>query len=253
MKKLSKNKILRLSAVGGLIFILSAGAISVLAYDNTEGNTVQEKIDALLQKLKLSSQQEMKNGQVVSTINGERFSGQSAEKMEKLHTKTQKQIDNLIARTDTERQKAVDEIRKFSKDKEINVDYKNTSKSSLNSVIPVEIYISGLDQYEVNALNNKIIQFGPRPLALNENTKEFDYTSRYSKKELESMARQFLQENAPEVNIDKLTANFGDKDGMSYFFRWEDASREIEGMHPFIQVGFSRGGSLLSYTNSISL
>ena len=67
------------------------------------------------------------------------------------------------------------------------------------------------------------------------------------------MARAFVAKNAPEVKLDNLTANFGDKEGVNYFFRWEDITRENEDMHPFIQVGFSRGGDLLSYTDSLGL
>ncbi len=248
---LEKNRIIKLSVLGSLVFVLFTG-VAVYA-NNVEGNNTQEKINALLKKLKVATQDELKNGSVIKTAKGEIFAGKSAEKMEKLHDDTQKQIDELIARPEQERQNAIVEIKKFAKDQKINVIYKNTSKASLNSSVPVEIYISGFDQYEVDIRNNKIIQFGPRPLAPGDNPKEFDQTLRYSLKELENMARQFILDNAPEVNLDNLTANFGSKENANYFFRWEDASREIEEMHPFIQVGFSRGGSLLSYANSLGL
>ena len=92
--------------------------------------------------------------------------------------------------------------------------------------------------------NNKIIQFGPRPLAIGEKPKGLDTTARYSKEELETMARKFIAQNAPDVKLDNLTPNFGDKEGVNYFFRWENTSQEVEDIHPFIQVGFYKLDSM---------
>ena len=173
--------------------------------------------------------------------------------MEKLHDETQAQIDTLIARPESERQKAVGEIKKFADKQDLAVAYKNTSKSIYNSDLMEEVYTTDYDQYEVDARNNKIIQFGPKPLPIGQEAKKFDTKDKYSKDQLESMARAFIAKNAPEVKLDDLTSNFGDKEGVNYFFRWEDTSREIEDMHPFVQVGFSRGGELLSYTDTLGL
>jgi hypothetical protein len=251
MKKLFKNKVFQLSLMGCFVFLLGAGA--VFTYANAEGVGTQEKIKALLEKLRFTSQQEMKNGIVVSTVNGDKFSGTTSDRMEKMHSEVQKQIDDLVARPEAERREAIEEIKKFSKDQKVEVVYKQTSKASLNSEVPIEVYVTPLDQYEIDISNNKVIQYGSRPLAIGEKAKEFDYDDRFSPKELEQLARQFIRDNAPEVNLDKLIANHGNKDSLNYFFRWEDLTREVEGMHPFVQVGFSRGGSLLSYTNSIGL
>ena len=248
----SKKQLLKLAGFGSLALILGLGVTGALA-SNGDGQSVQEKIQSLLSKLQVASQQEQKSGQLVDTSHGKVFAGESAAKMEKMHNDTQAEIDALIARPENERQKAVDEIKKFSGKSDLAVNYKDTSKSSYNALVPAEVYTTDFDQYEVDARNNQIIQFGPKPLEIGQESKKFDTTARYSKAELETMARQFIAKNMPEVKVDDLTQKFGDKEGVNYFFRWEDTSREIEDMHPFIQVGFSRGGDLLSYTNSLGL
>lgn len=248
----SKKKILKLAGASALVLTLGIGVTSAFA-SNGSSQSVQEKIQSLLSKLQAASQQEQTSGQLADTPQGKVFAGESAEKMKKLHDETQAQIDALIARPESERQNAVTEIKKFADKQDMAVNYKSTSKSSYNAAVSAEVYTTDFDQYEVDARNNNIIQFGPRPLNIEEKSKEFDTTPRYSKVELETMARQFIAKNASAIKLDSLTPRFGDKEGVNYFFRWEDTSREIEDMHPFIQVGFSRGGSLLSYTNSLGL
>lgn len=250
--KTQYSKILKLAGVGALVLTLGIGVTNAFA-SNEGGKTTQEKIQALLDKLHAASQHEMETGQLADTPRGKLFTGESAEKMKKLHDETMAEIDALTARPENERQKAVAEIKKFSGKQDLSVNYKHTSKSVYNPSVMKEVYTTDYDQYEVDTRNNKIIQFGPRPMNIGETPKNFDTTARYSKEELETMARQFIAKTAPEVKLDELTAKVGDKEGMNFFFRWEDTTREIEDMHPFIQVGFTRGGDLLSYTNSIGL
>lgn len=248
----SKKKILKLAGITALTLALGIGAASAFA-SSEGGKTAQEKIQSLLDKLSVASENEQKNGQLVDTPQGKVFAGESAEKMKKLHDETMAEVDALTARPESERQKAVTEIKKFAEKQDLAVNYKHTGKSVYNLGVMEEVYTTDYDQYEVNVRNNKIIQFGPRPLEIGQEPKEFDTTDRYSKNELETMARQFIAKNAPEVKLDELTAKFGDKEGVNFFFRWEDSTREIEDMHPFIQVGFSRGGDLLSYTDTLGL
>ena len=251
MKK-QYSKILKLTGASALVLALGIGAASAFASSDS-GKTTQEKIQALLDKLQTASQHEQETGQLVDTPQGKVFTGESAQKMEKLHDETRAQIDALIARPENERQKAVGEIKKFADKQDLAVNYNGTAKSVYNSGVLEEVYTTDYDQYEVDARNNEIIQFGPKPLPIGQAPKKFDATDKYSKGELENMARAFIAKNAPEAKLDELTANFGDKEGVNYFFRWEDTSREIEDMHPFIQVGFSRGGDLLSFTDTLGL
>ena len=248
----SKKKILKLAGVMALTLALGIGAASAFA-SSESGKTAQEKIQSLLDKLRVASENEQKNGQLVDTPQGKVFAGESADKMKKLHDETMAEVDALTARPESERQKAVIEIKKFADKQDLAVDYKYTGKSVYNTGVMEEVYTTDYDQYEVDARNNRIIQFGPRPLEIGQEPKKFDTTNRYSKSELETMAREFIAKNVPEVKLDDLAAKVGDKEGVNFFFRWEDTSREIEDMHPFIQVGLSRGGDLLSYTDTLGL
>lgn len=248
----SKKKFLKLAGASALVLTLGIGVTSAFASTGS-GQSVQEKIQSLLDKMRVASQHEQEAGQLVDTPQGKVFAGESAEKMKKIENETEAQIDALIARPENERQQAVDEIKKFAKKQDLAVNYKSTGKSVYNTTVADELYTTDYDQYDVDAKNNRIIQFGPRPLAIGEAPKQYDTTARYSKNELEAMARQFIATNMPDVKLDNLTSRFGDKEGVNYFFRWEDTSQKVEDMYPFIQVGFTRGGDLLSYTNTLGL
>lgn len=251
-KQIVKNKFLMVLFLSAS-FILGAGLVRIAANGSSNSGVLDtaKQIQNLLEKLQIASQNELMTGQTVETPQGKIFMGESAEKMKNLHDEILKQTDALIARSESARRLAIAEIKKFAKNENISVNYEFTGKSSYNADIPVEIYTVDLDQYEVDARNNKIIQFGPRPRSMGEKPKVIDETPRYTVKELEGIARKFISENAPDINLEKLAQKNTNKDGINYFFRWEDTSRKVEGMYPFIQVGFSKGGSLLSYTNSI--
>jgi hypothetical protein len=111
--------------------------------------------------------------------------------------------------------------------------------------------VAGSDRYEVGIVNGKIIEFGSRNLPVgSENEKKYDNTPRYNPKELEMMARQFITKSVAGVNLEALTLNQSNK-GSNYFFRWEDRSQKTSEGYPFIQVGFSQGGTLLGYINTL--
>ena len=136
---------------------------------------------------------------------------------------------------------------------QLEVAYEYSGPSAYNSNKITEIYADQNWQYEVLADNNQIIQIGPRPLSTSEQLPPPDQALRYDKTELQKKATDFISTVAPEVNLSNLTPQNGNKEEQNYFFRYEDMNRMLEGMHPFIQVGFSRTGDLLSYTNTLGL
>lgn len=147
-------------------------------------------------------------------------------------------------------QRDISEIRKFADSPDLAVRYDSESKSSNGKIIPVSVYIAGADQYEMDT-NGKIIGFRSRELPIgSESEKIVDNTPLYNQQELETMAKQFIAKNASDVNLDALTLNQSTK-GTNYFFRWEDKSQKTAEGYPFIQIGFSQGGTLLNYTNAI--
>jgi hypothetical protein len=146
-------------------------------------------------------------------------------------------------------QRDILEIRKFTDSSDLPVQFESESKSSNGLNVPVSVYTASADRYEVDA-NGKIVEFSSRDLPVgSENKKVIDNTPRYNQQELEAMARQFIAKNT-NVNLDSLIPNHGNK-GTNYFFRWEDKSQKTAEGYPFIQVGFSQGGTLLNYTNAL--
>lgn len=107
--------------------------------------------------------------------------------------------------------------------------------------------------YRVDKESGEVIQVGPASRkSLEEPAPTLDYTERYTSEELKELALQFLAKQG--VDVEKETANLSftvtSKDGKGYFFRWDDKSAP-EGIVRFLQVGFTVGGSLLSYSNAL--
>lgn len=151
-------------------------------------------------------------------------------------------------------------IRAFKKNPSITAKYSKTSwnpyYNSDPSGKPEAQMMSFVDNegwvYAVAVDTNRIIQVGPAP---RESTSEpepaLDFAPRYTKEELQQYAIGWLKDHG--VNTDEaakgLEFNVTTKDGKGYFFRWIDRSSTDKTR--FLQVGFTIGGSLLSYTNTL--
>jgi len=61
---------------------------------------------------------------------------------------------------------------------------------------------------------------------------------------LEQLAIQFIEQLAPEVELEKLTENHGQKGGI-HFYRWEGSDLG------FIYVGLTENGELVTYVNAV--
>lgn len=235
--------------VGAVLIVLLVGGVVAVSASTT---TTKDQVDALLNKLRVASERELVTGQTEEIFDENVFVGESAKKMHRLHDETQKKVDALLARSQRDRMQAVDKVRAFAKDSNVNVEYKNTSKASYNSNVSVEFYQAGEYRYEVNAKTNEIIQVDVPPRAIGQEPKAYDFSSRYTEDELYEMAVQFITKRT-DVDLESLNLHRGNKEGMTYFFRWEDKTRKTEEMYPFVQVGFSRGGDFLNFTNSLEL
>ena len=149
-------------------------------------------------------------------------------------------------------QRDISVIRNFANSPDLAVQYESESKSSNGKVIPVIIYTAGADMYEVD-FNGKIVEFGSRNLPIgSESEKIVNNTPRYKQQELEAMAKQFIAKNASDMDLEKLTLNQSNK-GTNYFFRWEDRTKKTTEGYPFIQIGFSQGGTIMGYINAMRL
>ncbi len=227
----------------------------------------REAEDALGNQLRAAAEQQMIIGQTEINKAGEKvFSGESAETMKKLHAAAERQIDALIARPERQRQAATTSIAAFAEAVASAtggnvkglagkaIEYQRTTRSSYHREVPVEIYISEDNQYEVDVRNNHIIQFGPRPEPDEQRPlNAYDFAPRYTQTALSKIARKFADSVGADLVSKPLTESTSNKEELVYFFRWEDKSRTAEGLYPFVQVGISRGGQVVSFTNTLDL
>jgi|GEM_PF-4773061 len=153
----------------------------------------------------------------------------------------------------TKQEKATLEIRSFMNDDSLKIQYANESKFAYDENIDEDIYISEFDQFEVNSKTGEILQFGPKPSVVGGKQKAYDYSNKYTEAELEKMAKDFITSHNPKIKLNELIANGGNKEETNYFFRWEDRTRRVDGAYPFIEVGFTNGGSILSYVNALDI
>ncbi|MEZ4731103.1 MAG: DPP IV N-terminal domain-containing protein [Caldilineaceae bacterium] len=147
---------------------------------------------------------------------------------------------------------AITQIRAFANDLKLQVNFAGVSASSYAPVATYLFTTTG-ELYEINANTNEIVDFGPRSLGPGETPLTYDLTPRYTPAELEAMARTLIATHSPTIDLTQLTPQHGNKEQTTFFFRWEDRAHRVEWMHPFVQVGLTRGGDLVSYTNTLSL
>ena len=258
----------------GLLILLGGATTGLLTQriSASEQPVSQRRAD-LSKSLSQAAEQEMKSGQLVDTPQGRVFVGASAEKLNALQQRAEKEYDQMLARPENQRAEAVANIRAFAKSPSLPVVYQSTAKAhGKGGLTLVEIYYAGPDQYVVSRQTNRVLQAGERPRGQNDPGKQYDMTPQYNQAQLEAMARKFIAEHAPEVDLTALTAHHGSKGKVeptvkngvhssgtlsdtNYFFRWEDTSGTAasDGRDmPFIQVGFTVGGTFLSYHNSVT-
>lgn len=266
MKRVHKCILTALAACMVLQFVGAPTAAAQELNDPSLSTQTRQRMATLIGQLRAATERELQEGQTTVDERGRRlFVGETAAKMKALHDETAKQVDQLIARPARRRQVAVDIAASFAADPSIakalgqgltrsSVEYKHTTKSPYNESVPVEIYQSGAAQFEISALNDEILQFGPRSLTdEKESPVTLDLTPRFHQAELLGQVRRFLARRGDNLNFNALTARVSDKDGLVYFFRWEDELREVAGAHPFVQVGMTTGGEVVSYTNTLGL
>lgn len=154
-------------------------------------------------------------------------------------------------------------IKKFQKNPELKVNFTGTAwnpyieKATDNpvkfeSVSPMLTYRDEQNwEYWVDLESNKIIQIGPGAInSLDDPTPMFDFTPRYTKKQLQEYAMKWLKEKGINEDLRNLKFEIGTKDNKGYFFQWTN-TKAPEGEMRVLQVGFTIGGSLLSYGNTL--
>jgi hypothetical protein len=261
-KKNFKSKAL-VPAIIVLGVILVSG-ISIATASNKQVSSLREVADSLTAKLRQAIKDAESSGEFTTDELGNKvYAGETAKKMQQLHEEATKAHMALLERPVNQRQGAISRIQELISDKSIRsfvgdlssgIAYTSTGKSSYNSEAIVEFYKVGRDYVEVDIRNNEIIQFGPAPTRPGEEGKKFDKTAKYSVADLQVMANEFIAKNTKMTDLAAFKASVGNKEETNYFFRWENLNKKLEDGRPaFVQVGFTIGGELLSYTNSLGI
>jgi hypothetical protein len=105
-----------------------------------------------------------------------------------------------------------------------------------------------VDQYQVNGTvfsvdlqTNLLLE-----IDATQNSHSPSVTKQYTPDDLQQMAITLIHQQAPGVDLTKLTPNPGSKIN-NYFFRWEE-----QNPYGFIQVGITIYGELLNYDNALN-
>jgi len=215
----------------------------------------------LLSNLKTATDYEFEHGTTEEFRGRKVFSGASAEKIEALQDETMAQVHKLLARPESERQNAIKNIDTFAtlantKRSADVIEYKMRGDDPYKSAAKLELYTVGLHMYVVNESTNEVIQYGPRPFKEGEARITYNEIASLNQAKLQTIAENIAKEYSP-VSLDNLTLKVNVKENeytIRTFFRWEDTSTILDDkVHPFIQVGLSPGGDVVSYSNTLSL
>lgn len=260
-KKGSKTKVLLPAAIIMVAFL--AAGYSIVSAANRQVSTPQEIANSLTERLHQAIADAESKGDYTTDNQGRKvFAPETATQLQAFQEEAAKAHMATLERPAAERQGAISRIQEFTSDQSIkgfvgdqaaSVAYAATGKSSYNSKLNTEFYRVGQDYVEVDMRNNEIVQFGPAPVKPSEETKKFDTAAKFGIADLQAKASEFVARNA-KVDLSALKASTGNKMDTNYFFRWEDPNKMLEDGRPaFVQVGFTIGGELLSYTNSLSI
>jgi hypothetical protein len=225
-------------------------SISLTDATPTPDFSKQEKIDKLLDAYQQALDYEVQNGETIEVQDPEEgttreLTGESKTKIEELWQSTVQQINELSARPVEERAKAVQMIQSIEPG---DVVYLDRDRTPYDMSVSLERYQTAQFIYSVDIATNQIIEI------VREDEWNINVDPIFSSKELEAKGREFISIVAKDTNLDVLTPSFGNKSGEMFFFKWEDHSRFLSGkITPFILIGFSQGGDLLNYVNTLSL
>ncbi len=105
-----------------------------------------------------------------------------------------------------------------------------------------------VDQYQVNGTTFSVDLQTNLLIAIDatRNAHSPSVTKQYSPADLQQMAIILIHQQAPGVDLSKLTPKPGSKIN-NYFFRWEE-----QNPYGFIQVGITIYGELLNYDNALN-
>jgi hypothetical protein len=232
--------------VTGLVVL----SLSMLAF-------ASDPVAELVHRVRIFTQAELSTpGAVVNDpVVGEVFVGASATRIAEVHAQSAREYDALRARTPEERQGAIVAIREFAGDQDLAVEYGATVPNPNVSGQMVEVYAAPGVQYWVDPQTDIVRQMLiMSPFVLTESG-----ALENSPEGLEMQVREFLEKNCvcfKDVE-NRLEFQVGEKNiegGPTIrFFRWEvvNEAPSTNELPPFIQVGVSSNGIVVSYTDFV--
>lgn len=242
---------------GKVKFILPSLALAAIVVGVTavsaQGLTPEERVESLTNQIKGVAEDATARGDLTTDVHGEPvYSADVVQEVEGLRQQASDAISETLARPASERVAAIASMKTMLGD-EVSPEYESTSRSSYDYDTYAEFYRVGPDYFEVDMETNKVIQFGPAPMKPGDEAKVYNTEAKFTKEDLEAKARDFIAKNDPAADLNSMDVSVGEKLGTNFFFRWTDTSKKVGEDNAFVQVGFTTGGDLLSYTNTLSL
>lgn len=204
----------------------------------------QTRIEALTQKLIDAQANAQKNGEFTTDRHGEKvYAGKTAEDMKALERQVADEIRELRARPAAERQVTINAINAWN-DKYLYGRVNGQPKQNVQYAGrpgKAETYTSEDYTFTVDVTTNRVLDVYMRPKEVGEPKAFEDMTPRFNETELEQKAVDLVNAQNLGVDLSKLSLEKGHKVG-TYFFTWTSDGKTL-------QVAFTQGGQLISYTN----
>ncbi len=233
-----------------LVFLLGTQSTAFAQKISTPpppNSTIKEKVDFLLTQYNNAVKQEMRQGQTKKDEDGNVvLTGESELKMNALWKDTFSQIDELTARPLEERIKFIERIQSIEGNQKAEYSF-HTDMPYYGKSLKTEVYETPSYEYVMDVNTGNILEVAIK------NWNDHHMQPTYSQDELENKAVNYLQSIDSSVDLSKLSLQVYEKVG-TIFFRWEDESSELlDGRYPFVQVGLSTDGDLLTYVNTLQI
>ena len=178
------------------------------------------------------------------------------------YQQAQKEWCLVSARPPEEREKAVRAVREFLDRPDANVEYEciKNPNNNADEQPQTETYIVDFDRFVVSTTTNLVVEMSVKEGVWGQNEdgtrwfspqKDYDFTPRYSKDEVEKLAREFIGEHQlalGKINLDDMKLEIDSKGAeenqLTYFLKWE-------GNHSTLVITYTQGGQLIHYLNEL--
>ena len=243
--------------ITAVLTLVGTSALAVTAATTTPMVHIGSTIQALVADLDQKVRQELATGCVERDAQGRAtLCGASRQAVDGLHDRIAGLVAEERGRPAAEREDGKNAIRAFAGKKSLPLIYTSTvTNPYTDGGALIETYVDDQgNEYWINPANNMVVQVGAYENSRTAPLKR-DTLSRQPVQELRKAALAIVEREVPGFKLKRqsFVPLEDNKEGQVYFFRWDDFShpaKESE-MPPFIQVGLSADGSLVSYTNTL--